>query len=207
MGKSAEPLYTAKMQHSAATIEKLVVMQYNTFQIVNKLVRYGIGAAMIAYGLITYERGMFTTYLCLLLGGFMFASVNLRPKHNARLIIQQMGNKFPSSDYTFTANGFKDGEKSKEIPYKELIKVIHDRKYLYLYISKQSAYMLNGDTVNGESGLSGLKALITEKTGLKWSSPANFWNFSIRNMRDMMPEKEESYAGDRLSDRKRRFFR
>lgn len=207
MEKAAETLYTAKMQHNAATIEKLVVMQYNTFQTVNKLVRYLIGAVMIAYGLITYDKGMFTTYLCLLLGGFMLASVNLRPKHNAKLILQQIGRKFPSSEYFFSANGFKDSEKSKEIPYKNLIKIIDDRKYLYLYVSKQSAYMVNGDTVLGKDGLNGLRALIAEKSGIRWSSPATFWNFSIRNLRDAASGREEIFTGERLSDKKFGFFK
>ena len=60
-------LYTAVMKHNAETIEKLVLMQYNTFQLKNKIAMIIISIALIVYGVFTFSTGMITSYLCLFL--------------------------------------------------------------------------------------------------------------------------------------------
>ena len=52
--------YTAKMKHSADTIERLVVMQYNTFQTRNKFLRVFLAMAMLVYGVYMSGRQMIT---------------------------------------------------------------------------------------------------------------------------------------------------
>ena len=99
-------LYTAVMKHNAETIEKLVLMQYNTFQIGKKITLILISLALIAYGVITFSSGMITSYFCLFLGCVMIAGLNVRPKSNAKKIIAQMNNSFPSSEYYFSSTGY-----------------------------------------------------------------------------------------------------
>lgn len=198
-----EILYTAKMKHNAETIEKLVLMQYNTFQVGKKIIKIVIALAMLVYGVFTSGSGMFTSYLCLFLGSVMIAGLNVRAKSNAKKLNQQIKGKYPSSDYFFSKTGFRDSEEGKEIPYSRLIKVIDDKKYLYLYVSRESAYMVNGATVFGDGKLEGLKNLITEKTGLKWTNPSSFWNFNINSVRDMMSGGTPSYKGERLDEKHR----
>lgn len=199
-GQQAKVLYTAVMKHNAETIEKLVLMQYNTFQLKNKIVMAIISIAFIVYGVFTFSTGMITSYLCLFLGCVMIAGLNVRAKSNAKKIIAQMGNRFPSSQYYFTSTGFRDSEKGKEIPYQNIIKLIDDRQFLYLYISRESAYMVNNASVYGEGGLAGLKNLTSEKTGLKWTKPSSFWSFNINSIRDLFGRKSSAYEGERLSD-------
>ena len=196
-------LYTAVMKHNAETIEKLVLMQYNTFQIGKKIALILISLALIAYGVFTFSSGMITSYFCLFLGCVMIAGLNVRPKSNAKKIIAQMNNRFPSSEYYFSSTGFKDSEKSKEISYQNLIKLIDDKKYLYLYVSKESAYMVNASSVYGEGGLTGLKNLILEKAGCKWTRPSSFWSFNIDNLQELFGNKSSHFEGERLKDNHR----
>ena len=198
-----EVLYTAVMKHNADTIEKLVLMQYNTFQVGKKISLILISLVLIAYGVFTFSSGMITSYFCLFLGCVMIAGLNVRPKSNARKIIAQMNNRFPSSEYYFSSTGFKDSEKSKEISYQSLIKLIDDKKYLYLYISKESAYMVNASSVYGEGGVNGLKNLISEKAGCKWTKPSSFWSFNINNMRELFGNRTSRFEGERLKDNHR----
>lgn len=194
--------YTAKMKHSSDTVQRLVLMQYNTFQTDKKLIRAALSAALIIYGIAFFDSNMFTPILALFLGCVLLAGMSVRPKHNAQAIIKQMGGHYPSSLYSFSDKGFRDSEASAEIPYTQLIKLIDDRKYLYLYINRQSAYMVNDATVTGEGGLDGLKELIAGKSGQKWSSPMSFWNFSIRNVREMTGRDGDGFEGPRLKDRR-----
>lgn len=196
-------LYTAVMKHNGETIEKLVLMQYNTFQVGKKVTLILLSLALIAYGVFSFSSGMITSYFCLFLGCVMIAGLNVRPKSNAKKIIAQMNDKFPSSEYYFSSAGFKDSEKSKEIPYQSLIKLIDDKKYLYLYVSRESAYMVNAASVYGEGGLNGLKTLISEKSGCKWTKPSSFWSFNIDNLRELFGNSSSRYEGERLKDNHR----
>lgn len=192
--------YTAKMKHSADTIERLVVMQYNTFQTRNKFLRVFLAMAMLVYGVYMSGRQMITPYLCLFLGCILLAGLNVRPKSNAKKLIAQMGGRFPSSDYSFSDNSFTDGAGASPVPYSSLIKLIDDRAYLYLYISQQSAYMIDRSTFKGPEGLDGFKDFLAKKTGLKWSRGTSFWTFSIKDLRS----SGGNHSGDdgpRLSDR------
>ena len=158
--------------------------------------------AMLVYGVYMSGRQMITPYLCLFLGCVLLAGLNVRPRSNARKLISQMGGRFPRSDYSFHEKNFSDGAGASPIPYSSLIKLIDDRSYLYLYVSKQSAYMLDRSTVNGPDGLEGFKVFLTDKTGLKWSRGTNFWTFSIKDLRSS-GGKQSSEDGPRLGDRHR----
>ena len=79
-----EVLYTAVMKHNADTIEKLVLMQYNTFQVGKKISLILISLVLIAYGVFTFSSGMITSYFCLFLGCVMIAGLNVRSKSNAK---------------------------------------------------------------------------------------------------------------------------
>lgn len=192
--------YTAKMKHNAGTIERLVLMQYNTFQTRNKLLRVFLAMAMLVYGVYMSGRQMVTPYLCLFLGCVLLAGMNVRPKSNAKKLIAQMGGRFPSSDYSFSDSSFLDGAGASPVPYSSLIKLIDDRAYLYLYVSRQSAYMIDRSTVKGPDGPDGFKEFLAEKTGLKWSRSTNFWTFSIRDLRSSGGSRGGE-DGPRLSDR------
>lgn len=195
-------IYSAKMQHNSDTIERLVVMQYNTFQIKNKLFRVFISMVMLVYGVLMSGKQLITPYLCLFLGCVILAGLNVRPKSEAKKLISQMGRRFPSSDYSFSENSFLDGAGASPISYSSLIKLIDDRAYLYLYVSRQSAYMIDRNTVKGPEGLDGFKDFLAQKAGLKWSRSKNFWLFSIKDLRSCDGTHSDD-DGPRLSDRHR----
>ena len=198
--QKSELKYTALMKHNAESIEKLVLMQYNSFQVRNKLVRVAFAFVMLVYGVVTAGKGLFTSYLCLILGSMILAGLNVRPKSNARKLIAQMNGTFPSSEYYFTDHGFRDSKDGKEIPYQKLIRLIDDKDFLYLYISKESAYMVDNRSVYGADGLKGLKTLIKEKTGLSWRKPSSFWTFNIYSLQELFGRTKDAFEGERLRD-------
>lgn len=66
------------------------------------------------------------------------------------------------------------------IAYSSLIRLVEDEGYLYLYISRLSAYMIDKATVAPD--VASLKALIGKQTGLTWTRPTSFFNFSLRTL-------------------------
>ena len=187
------PIYRAKMKHTASTIKQLVQTQYDTFQFGKKLVHIVIAFALILFGLYA-DQTMYMPIIALFVGCVMIANVNAVPRSQAKQVLRQMGNKFPKSDYSFLEEGFKFYDKGEVIPYSNLIRLVEDKQYMYLYISQQSAYMVDKGTVTGGT-VSELKDFLKIETGLSWTRPANLLNFRFK---DLFPKKEKEYQGPRL---------
>lgn len=186
--------YKAKMNHNQATITKLVQTQYDTFQFGKKILFYIIAMGMIFYGLYA-DSQMFTPWICLFLGCVMLSNASLSAKMTAKKIIKQMDGKFPKSEYTFDEKGFKFYKEGEEIPYSRLIRLIEDKRYMYLYVSEQSAYMVDKTTVS-DNDVEGLKSHISYESDLKWTRPPTLLNFGLNTILENRRKKD--HQGPRL---------
>ena len=185
--------YRAKMHHNQATIYKLVQTQYDTFQFHKKLIHIGLAFGLILFGLYA-DSTMFMPVIALFVGCFMIANINAYPKAQAKEVLKMMGENYPKSTYEFGADSFTFNPEAEPVPYKKLIRLIEDREYLYLYVSQQSAYMVDKRTVTGGS-VDDLKTFLAIETLLKWGRPASLLTFRFRNL---FPEKKNEYKGPRL---------
>lgn len=186
------PIYRAKMKHSQATIRKLIQTGYDVFRFKRKLLNAAIAFGLILFGLYA-DPTMFMPLIALFAGCVLLANLNAVPRMQANEVLKQMGGKFPKSDYSFYEKEFKFYDKGDPIPYSRLIRLIEDKQYLYLYVSEQSAYMVDKGTVTG-GDVSELKTYLEIETDLKWSRPASLFSFRIS---DLLPKKE-AYKGPRL---------
>lgn len=189
--------FTAKMQHSPETIGKLVETQQRTFQFGKRVAHSLIAILLIIYGLYA-DKQMYTPYIALIIGCTMITGLNAGIRRQTKNVIRQMDNVFPKSDYVFTDKGFTFYDNGEIIPYSKLCRLIEDKKYMYLYISTQSAYMVDKSTVSG-GACTALKDFISEKTGLNWSRPNSILNFSFTGLIDKLKaSKNDKYEGPRL---------
>lgn len=169
--------YTATMKHDAGTIGRLVEMQRRTFQFGRRATHLFLSAALILYGLLA-DKSMITSYLALMVGCVMVTGLNAGVRRQTRRILQEMNGEFPQSRYTFSEKGFRFYDKGEDISYQKLICLVEDREYLYLYISKQSAYMVDRSSISGGSPAA-LKAFLSEKSGLDWTRPNSLLTFRL----------------------------
>lgn len=186
------PIYRAKMRHSAQTIRKLIRTGYDVFMFHRKMLNTVIAFGLILFGLYA-DQSMFMPWIALFAGCVMLANLNAVPNMQANQVLNQMDGKFPESSYCFYEKEFKDHEKGDPIAYSRLIRLIEDSQYMYLYVAKQSGYMVDKHSVTG-GDLSDFKEYLAISTGLKWSRPASLFNFK---MSDLFPQKEK-YKGPRL---------
>ncbi len=184
--------FTARMAHNKDTIMRLSVTQYNCFQFKGKIIRVVIAVALIAYGLYA-DQTMITPIVCLILGCLLIANVNLRARVRANKVIEHLKGNYPKSAYSFTAKGFSDEKDGKIIPYDQIIKLVEDREYFYLYISEESAYMVDKSTVSGGS-VDEFKDYLSRRTDEKWVHPNSLLTFSIKSLRS----GRDDYEGPRL---------
>lgn len=185
--------YRAKMQHNRETIHRLVQTQYDTFQFHRKLIHIAIAFGLILFGLYA-DQSMYTPLIALFVGCVMLANLNAYPKMQAKQVLEMMGSHFPKSDYHFRETDFLFNEEADPVPYSKLIRLVEDREYLYLYVSKQSAYMVDKKTISRDRDME-LKDFLAVETGLKWSRPASLLNFRVK---DLFPGSKDDYHGPRL---------
>lgn len=175
----------AEMVHSEKTLTRLALTRYNSFQYGRKLLRFLLAMALVLYGLYG-DKHLIMPYFSLAAGCLLAANLDARPKAQARQVAAQMKGRFPHSFYSFSQTGFRYYKDGDEISYKKLIRLVEDREYLYLYVSPESAYMVDKSTVSG--GEATLKALLAEKSGLKWTRPFNLLTFRLHSLQR---EKDE----------------
>lgn len=185
--------YRAKMQHSKDTIYKLVQTQYDTFQFHKKLIHTLIAFGLILFGLYA-DQSMFMPLIALFVGCVMLANLNAYPKAQAKEVLKMMGDNYPQSDYYFGGGSFTFNKEAEPVPYRKIIRLVEDREYLYLYVSKQSAYMVDKRTISRGEDLD-LKEFLAIETGLKWTRPASLLRF---NLKDLFPKTKDDYRGPRL---------
>lgn len=178
--------YTAGMKHSRETLDRFIRVQYDTFEFGRKAILFVAAVALILFGVTKAAASTILSVACLILGCLLLTNINARAKSIADGVAEAMKGNYPSLHYTFTETGFRDGEEKEEVPYSRLFRLLADEKYLYLFVSKASGYMLEISTVSGDASSEGLKNFLREKTGLTWLRPVNLLNFNIKDLIAML---------------------
>lgn len=177
-------MMTASMRHTEQTLRQLSITQYNTFCFGRRAVQAVCGLILIGLGISGGNAVL--SVLCLFAGCWLCMNTDTPAKVRAGKVIEGMHGRFPFTRYRFNpaeilldAGEDGDGEPQR-IAYSSLIRLVEDEGYLYLYISRLSAYMIDKATVAPD--VASLKALIGRQTGLKWTRPTSFLNFSLRTL-------------------------
>lgn len=178
--------YTAVMKHSRETLDRFIRVQYDTFEFGRKAVLFAAAVGLILFGVAKAAASTVLSVACLILGCLLLTNINARAKSIADNVAEAMKGNYPSLQYTFTDTGFRDGERKEEVPYSRLFRLMADEKYLYLFLSKASGFMLEISSVSGDASAEGLKRYLTEQTGISWVRPVNLLNFNIKDMRVLL---------------------
>ena len=178
--------YTAEMHHSRETLNRFIRVQYDTFEFGRKAILFAAAVGLILFGIAKAAAAALLSVICLIGGCLLLTNIDAKAKSVADGVAEAMKGKYPSLQYSFSDSGFRDGEGKEEVPYSRLFRLMADEKYLYLFISKASGYMLELSTVSGEADAEGLKSFLSGKTGLKWLRPVTLMNFNIKDLIAML---------------------
>ena len=72
-----------------------------------------------------------------------------------------------------------------DIPYGKFTRLVEDRQYLYLFVSRNSVCMLERDSVRPDDIMAFAKFL-EEKTGLGWRAEKSFLSMSLYDLRQTL---------------------
>ena len=76
---------------------------------------------------------------------------------------------------SFTTN---TGKEKTTVRYSELIRLVPDEKYLYLFTNRKNAYMICRETVNPQNA-EALMEFLREKSSLEWKRPFSFLRLNL----------------------------
>ena len=178
----AEYLYRAKITHTEKTVEQLYKMQYYVYEkprmIARALIGFGLVVAAVLSSLPTWGKA-----LLLLIGAWLLVSRDFPAAVRADKALSERRAKLPNMSYGFGPDKVHlSGEGSMDIPYKKFTRLVEDRQYLYLFVSRNSVCMLEKSSVKPDD-IMGFAKLLEEKTGLKWRAEKSFLSMSIYDLR------------------------
>ena len=171
----AEYLYKAEINHTEKTIQDLYKMQYYTYEKIRIIIRFLLGLALIIMA-VSLSLPIWGRGALLLLGTWLAVSFDFPAQVRADKVIQYRKGSLPGFSYEFFNDKIKlssSYNKSMDIPYKNLTILLHDKKYFYLVISKDSVCMIDKTTLEKSEKFMNF---IENKTGLSWRTQ-NFLAF------------------------------
>lgn len=166
--------YTARIDYDSKTSLRLSKMQQRLFNIPLEITGYVLSAFLIVS---VFFLGCNTTsgLLFLAAGCLMITNIDAPAKHRVKQLEKMLKGYVPTMEYTFYGKDFESRtvNEYKRCDYNDLIRIVDDGKYFYLFPNKQSCYMVDlaslmpNDTV-------GFRKLIEESSGLKVTVPFSF---------------------------------
>lgn len=178
----------AKMQHTKETIQRLARVQYNTYCQGARLTALVFSIVMLFLGA-TGNFGRTTSLVLIFIGCWAFTGMNVPADRNAKKIIEMAKGDFPASEYRFeeVIRITGDGQETR-LAYSDIYSLICDGAYLYLFINRNSAYMVDLRAME-RAQENRLKALLCEKTGLQIERPGSLKTLNLGTLLKMMKKK------------------
>ena len=164
-----QSFYRAKITHSGKTVEQLYKMQYYVYEKPRMLLRLLIGFGLVAVAVAAGFRD------------FPAAVRADRALMERKAVLPNMNYSFGSETLRLT------GEGSMDIPYKKITRLVEDKQYLYLFLSRNSVCMMEKDSVK-PADIMAFAQFMEEKTGLKWRAEKPFLNMSIYDLRQTLKD-------------------
>ena len=179
--RMAKALFKKKFKHTRESVIALNQVQYLSFNKKAILLQISIGAIMILLGVFT-TINIVVNVLLIVFGCALALGWREIPKMNAEKTLDYFKGNLPETSFTFFEDSFitKSDEFEKTTPYSDIIRIVNDTKYDYLFISKESAFiLLKNKEIDEEKKF---RSFIHEKTQLNWIEIKSFGMFAITNL-------------------------
>ena len=176
--------YTARINHSEETIKAMARTQFECFKGKSYYITFVVCLGLLAAAIFWKGIPQGVQILFLAVGCFTLIGLNSPPKKLAEQVIKNLKGKFPKMGYVFSADSVQltGADEDAELKYKDILLLVEDRNYLYIFIQNRSAYMIDTSSVKPDAA--GFKAFLEKKTGLHWTrTGSNPLHKAIKNLR------------------------
>lgn len=170
--------YTAHIVHNETTVNAFTKTQFAVF---DRKKRSGIYLAAIALMIaaMLIPLGELFSVSCMLIGCLLLVDVSHIPKRTAQSILK--GNpSLGKVEYEFSGRDIQVKEKNTQatIMYSDIICLIEDRSYFYIFTDPKIVYMLDKTSIKPKNP-EDFRASVEKKCDLKFKSPRSAFKASI----------------------------
>jgi len=172
-------LFTAGMAHNEKSIRRLAVLQYDLFQPYRKIVILLAGFAMILFGFfggLNLQGASVSVFLGCLCLWFSKAPAQV----TANRMVDAIRGKYPRTELYFREEevAVTDGKEWFYMPYSMIQRVVQDKEYYYLWLTRATSYMIDKATVD-PADLKAFQSFLEGKTGLLMEYPPSLLRFNL----------------------------
>ena len=180
--------YRGSINHTEKTIDLLYRTQYRVYEKPRMLIRFAVGFAFVLVAVIAavplWARG-----IALLLGAWMIVSRDFPAQVQADRAVQARRGSLPKMEYLFYDDRIKlSGEGSMDIKYKKLSHLTYDADYLYMFLKKGSACMVDKAEIKPQE-IEEFMKFIAEKTGLEWQRDVSLLGMNLWDIRNIIKNR------------------
>lgn len=162
-GEKESAGYTADMVHSEKSIHLYAARQYDLFRKRQKYLIVLISFFLIVAGMVT-GADTWRGALLLLTGCVAITNLYAAPKHIANTVIRQFHGEFPVVRYGFYGDHMDVSTFPVPVYYDAVTLLADDKKYLYVFLTPQTGYMIDKASVSG-GGCEELAGMLEQASG------------------------------------------
>ncbi len=180
--------YTARIDHTEKTINALFRAEYHAFEQRRMLFRFLLGLGLILAAFLV-PMPKWVKAILLLLGAWFAASLDFPSQIRADRTIEARHGVLPGMRYEFHPDRVVlTGEGSMTIPYGKFTRLMQDRDYLYLFISRDSVCMLERASLKPQPPETFMR-FIEEKTGLNWRREFSYFSLNLADILQILRDR------------------
>ena len=189
----ASPRYTASIDHSEKTIERLYRTQRRTYDRGRIFLRLVLGFGMVlAAALVALPTWL--KAILLLVGAWLMASGDFPAQIRADRAVQDRGGSLPKMRYEFYEDHLKlTGEGSMNIGYRKLNRLLEDREFYYLFLERDSVCMIDRESLK-PAKQEDFRLFLENATGLNWRQEKSFLSIDLADLIKMRRDKKRNQS-------------
>jgi len=172
-------LYTAYMIHNEKSIRRLAILQYDLFQPYRKYVILLAGFAMILFGFFG-GLNLQGAGVCVFLGCLCLWFSKAPAQVTANRMVEAVNGKYPHTEMYFREEevAVTDGSKWFYMPYSLIQRVVQDKEFYYLWLTRATSYMIDKTTVE-PADLKAFQTFLEGKTGLLTENAPSLFRLNL----------------------------
>ena len=184
--------FTAAMQYDEESVRRLDQVITDTFHLWRRVLWLAVAVLLILYGAAS-GIGTMIGMLFLTAGCILLPAARKIPSRNGNRIIQVMRGKTLSFSYEFRERDLISHAAGADtaIAYADLLKLVKDERYYYLFQTRDQACMVDAGTLS-PGDRKEFEKLLETGTGMEWSGPLSLSKLTLKTIIDRLHPGQSS---------------
>lgn len=178
-------VYEARIEHTPETIKRLYKIAYYGYEKKKVIVRFSLGMVLTVIGLMI-SFPLIVQGSMIMLGCWLLISIDFPARCKADLVLEKRAECLPTLTSSFYDNHVRlGGEGKMKFTYDQLQYLFEEQEYLYLFLSKDSAIMIDVHSLQPEN-LNMFKQFIKEKSNLDWNHGKTLLTMTLKDLLQLL---------------------